>query len=519
MAPQRHEPAVHPAIKNGFLFVPTAGMRLAPEVLVHELFREVFFEKHYEQPRARDLTPRGVRESASFNTAESEATVLMALRGRKKVGRQAHSTNFFAPAYPSLSRHGWLRKSSDRVVRDLLLAGALAQYYSGAGDDREDRREEQLRDCDSIVLALAGHRSASTEHLSQCDILSVPIRNVAFTIDKDECAHRISSAISTARRSFHSEGDDPLATRIHDDVIALCDLEAHVPRLRWIQLLMTFLRLALPIWLLASMRLTVILRDWLVSALEGNGTPSEAILLAAIANRHTPLLHPTTTPTDEVRRHVQAYMRARVETTIVLNLLEEAGLDCLKSRVITSSSNRSGEIALADLLVKSAGCRTEFSRKLSGLTPRQALTRAAESYTAWKLPLRKGQGKNYDEFLRVLRKADQGDEGRGYLLTPSSNASERGFVVFPGSALVALIASLADRAKAKRQGIAQKGQLLLGDVEAHFHEYGIDFYSSAGARPQLLGKLQEMGLLRGSPDAGDSAQLAVPFQRLIGGGH
>ncbi len=42
-----NEPKVHPMIRWSFAFVPTAGMRLAPEVLVLELMREIFFKTHY----------------------------------------------------------------------------------------------------------------------------------------------------------------------------------------------------------------------------------------------------------------------------------------------------------------------------------------------------------------------------------------------------------------------------------------------------------------------------------------
>jgi hypothetical protein len=48
-------------------------------------------------------------------------------------------------------------------------------------------------------------------------------------------------------------------------------------------------------------------------------------------------------------------------------------------------------------------------------------------------------------------------------------------------------------------------------VEAHFKEYGLDFSAAAGARPRLIYKLQEIGLLKGSPDAGESAEVISPF--------
>ena len=50
-----NEPAWHPAVKNSFLYVPTAGIRVAPEILVLELFREIFFKEFSESAKERQL--------------------------------------------------------------------------------------------------------------------------------------------------------------------------------------------------------------------------------------------------------------------------------------------------------------------------------------------------------------------------------------------------------------------------------------------------------------------------------
>ena len=54
-------------------------------------------------------------------------------------------------------------------------------------------------------------------------------------------------------------------------------------------------------------------------------------------------------------------------------------------------------------------------------------------------------------------------------------------------------------------------RLVLSDVENHFREYGIEFGMTAGARPKLISELQGLGLLVGSPDAGDSVSVKNPF--------
>ena len=58
-----NEPKVHPIIRrklrSSFVFVPSAGMRLAPELLILEFMREVFFQQHYGNTttKARQLDP------------------------------------------------------------------------------------------------------------------------------------------------------------------------------------------------------------------------------------------------------------------------------------------------------------------------------------------------------------------------------------------------------------------------------------------------------------------------------
>ena len=121
------------------------------------------------------------------------------------------------------------------------------------------------------------------------------------------------------------------------------------------------------------------------------------------------------------------------------------------------------------------------------------------------------QGKNIDEFFRVLYKAALGDEEGGYLLNPQGRGTMRGFLVFPGQLLLKTITYLAAKNKWSSQAGRGAGKLVLQDVEELFQEYGIDFTTAADARPLLMNQLQAMGLLSGSPDAGSSVEVACPF--------
>ena len=52
----RNEPRMHPAA--GFLALPTVGMRLAPEILILELFRDVFYARERNQrTKTSELAP------------------------------------------------------------------------------------------------------------------------------------------------------------------------------------------------------------------------------------------------------------------------------------------------------------------------------------------------------------------------------------------------------------------------------------------------------------------------------
>jgi hypothetical protein len=137
-------------------------------------------------------------------------------------------------------------------------------------------------------------------------------------------------------------------------------------------------------------------------------------------------------------------------------------------------------------------------------------SRVSERYAAWRDPLNYGQGKNIDEFMRVLYRADRGDEAGGYLLIRQGRAESLSFRVFPGQMLLQTVAQLANRSK-QGSNPSGGGKLVLKDIEEHFAEYGIDFTLAADARPSLMDELKALGLLAGSPDAGSSVAVSCPF--------
>lgn len=509
---KRDEFKVNKSFQRSCFLQPTVGNRPSPEGLLQELFREVFF-KHGEENGSKSL-------ELSSGESDEEAALLYALCGRRKANKRkdAPSEFFVAPAYPALARHAWSAKNRERLLRDCLFGGALAQYYRGSSDSAiTTKKEKQLENtCRKITLALRGHHSASADSRKNKEILSAPIRNNSFDpeIDNQECEDRISDSVwEKDNRLFCQKGgdgqEDPLARRIHDDFVTLCELEEFLPRLQWLQLILGFLRFALPMWVLARMRSTEILNESLKSALNSDAPKSEQSLLELISNRHTKLIPLPSTSIKLIDHKVSSYVKARIEASLILDLLEDKKISELQGRKLVirrpAPNKTEDEVDLPSVLQDINTWLTKHPND----DLRTQVWRSAEKVKAFRDPVKtRGVGQQLHYFLRGLRKASAGDSGQGYLLTPVGTGKES--IVFPGPLLIRTISILAERAIAKERGTEKKGVLLVSDLEKHFSEYGIDFHSWEGARPKLLRRLEEMSLLNGSPDAGASAQVRVP---------
>jgi len=511
-----NEPKVHPVVRNSFAFVPSAGMRLAPEILVLELFREVFFEKHYESTGSKDLNPDEVNENKYLLYSQEERAVLYALRGRRKKTRNSRTQRFFAPAYPVLARASWLGKNRERVINNFLLGGPIAQHLWYRGPDVEEKRRERDKIIDLLCKALVGHNSVKEDEYRGKDILSAALRNTDFEVDLDRAKQNLVSKTGFSNSVIRINHDE-LSTRIFKDVRFICQLEKDLPRMQWLHVLMTFLRFSLPMWLLAQMRITSFLHEWLIDAIDNGHIVSAADIERRISVRNRGLLHPALTPTREVFERIEQYMKHRVELNILLYCLEGIRPDDIKGKSLDVRAGGPGKISVERLLEiareASAGLRASdrFKDVAPGLDVRRFLTREGEIFPAWRSPLLKGQGKNIDEFLRVMYRAELGDEAGGYLLLPEGRGAGRGFRVFPGQLLLKTVTYLAARDKHSDGKRGGGGKLVLEDVENHFQQYGVDFSSAADARPLLMREMQAMGLLTGSPDAGSSVAVAGPY--------
>ena len=479
---------------SSLVFAPTAGMRLAPEVLVFELFREL------AKGDARNLDEAKAREFSdaidNHSLSEEERLLLSTGRGRKNT-RAKTSKFFYAPPYLGLARHAWLRRRTDRTIRDYFLGGPLA-YHEELG-----KLDKSL-----VVRALLGHRSAS-------DMGGAPGKEILSLIALDERSDPLPTEVREHLRSAVSGArsaplpvrpyPDPLASILSEDFLELCRLEETVARREWLFFLIAYLRVATAMWMLAHLRITVMVRDWILSAALNERVPVLDEVLSALRKRYEGLLHPSSTPTREVFEHVETYMRARVELRLLVQEIERTNPDRFrtvsgKAKALSLDVHSAEFITLSDLLDLARNC--DWSKVVDGKTLHQWLTRAAEKFPAWRSPRKRGQGKNIDEFIRVLYRSADDDSGSGLLIRCPATTTK----IVPGHRLLQLFAFLAAQTKARSRG-KERGKLVLWDIEQHLYDYGIDFRSSSFGRPLLIEKLMEGGFLVGSPDAGESAEV------------
>lgn len=503
MARRENEPNLPDCLgTDSLVFAPTTGMRLAPEVLVFELFRELGYgdARHEEETSARELAEAIETQSVS----PRERLLLATCRGRFRRGGRA----FYAPPYPGLARHGWLRKRTDRTMRDYFLGGPLAHHYESAGGEL---------DCELVVRALLGHHSAhAADDCSGKELLSL----IAIEQREDPSPGQLAQNLETLLRPRSAPlrpHEDATAQLMATDFLELCRLEEAIPRREWLFFLIAFVRVSTAAWLLAHLRITVSVRDWLLAAcLGGRDRTTTEEMLSDLRRRHEGIFHPTSSPSREVFEHVEDFMRARVELRLLVNEIVEREPAAFQSsdgskRILSLDREGAGFVTAANLLTLARA--VNWAEVTQGAPLSQWLTRSAEKWPAWRSPRKRGQGKNIDEFLRVLYHSPDDDSGSGLLIRSRRPYSTT--TIVPGHRVLQLFSFLAARRKARSRGRREKGKLVLRDLETHFFDYGIDFRSSSFGRPLLIEKLMEGGLLEGSPDAGESAQVLNPIGRVV----
>ena len=498
----------HKSIQGSFLFIPTAGMRVSSDDLIIELYREIFFETRSEGSLKR-IDPEELQDGKSVFDEEEKFSLYMS-RGRKKQTTATRKlTNFYTPLYPSLARRSWLRKQSERAVRDFFLK-AIAQNLHSGGSNNHSLEDGFI---DVFYNALLGKRQGVERGE---DIAGLQIDVLRDCVSEEEGRQKLSELCGQSIVGEHagksiftlqSKEPDALALTIFKDLEHLCKLEGSLDRLQWMGLLKTFLRFSSSVWLLAQMKMTIVLRDKLLSILSGSSELDidEKWVDETIKTRHHGLFKPTMTPTNQLEKYVQQYVKARIELNILVALVEKYSASDWSDKTMVLHSGSQSDLGILELMTKALNMNRALATDLEGIDLRVVLTRYCERFSAWSMPVKAtgGPAKGYCEYLLVLRKMEKGDEDGGYLVIPSKRKNA-GYKIFPGNLMLKLVTFLAERANRNKR-------LVFADVENHFKKYGLDFGEKGEIRPKLIESLQDMGLLKGSPDAGDSVAVSNPY--------
>ena len=263
----KNEPRVPPTLGDSFVSIGTPGMRVAPEILVLELMREIFYERPVANATSTNMDPADLEGSSL-----EEVVTLEAARGRIRRAANVAAKPYYMPLYPEQARNAALRVKTDRVLRNNFLQGPLAHCLHCRG---EAAVKPVL---DGFVDALYGR--ARTGLGRSPDIMVLPMGLDQRSLEAagfNEISVAKDSLLAVVRNGqffrLPSGEVDALAARIVDDLHELCKVEGYIPRLLWLDLLKTFLRICTGIWLLAQARLTVILRDQIFRALAGDTLP------------------------------------------------------------------------------------------------------------------------------------------------------------------------------------------------------------------------------------------------------
>lgn len=498
----KNEAGWHSAVRGSFIFNPTPGMTTTSEDLVVELYREIFFDQRHESGKTKRVNPDEADDEKNVFELQEQFSIYMT-RGRKKRNARTSAENFYTPLYPALARASWMRNKSERTIKEYFFR-AISQHLHDSNSSQDFVEGNSINE---VYDALVGERKEN----SRQDIAGLKFNKLQGCISEEDAKQRIIDLISHQTSGiFTLQGRmcDPLAKMIYQDFINLCKLESKIDRLQWMNLFKTFMRLTTSVWLLAQMQITIIFRDRLLSALtcDTDLTINDNELDKIIIGRSAGLLKPTLTPNNQIDEFIQKFVKARVEINILVALVEKYSKEDWSEKTIKLHSGSQSDLGILELLTAALKAKDALKSDLDDLSLEVRLTRHCESFPAWRQTVipKVAPGKSIREHLLVLRKRPEGDEDGGYLVIPDKRRGA-GVIIFPGNIMLKLFTFFAYQQ-------ANGRQLIFSDVEDHFKKYGIDFGEKGEIRPKLIQSLQDMGLLNGSPDAGDSVAVENPFK-------
>jgi hypothetical protein len=509
-----HEPEVHKIIKASSIFwLPTLAMRSQPEVILMEFMR--FFT--YGKPDKKKKYPAQLLDPDSGNYTDKEKIVIHALRGKQKQNKKKKDSPpefFYAPAYPSLTRQTWIRGGDPEVIDGYFVKGVLSHHLRSIRGD-EDRKKLISKIAEGIIQALCG-QNKRTEIFSLClDEFDLCLEDL-----KENIKTMLNSSVAKTQL-FPAVHGNPLHEVASKDFLVLLKLEPFLPRQHWISMLMCYLRYIVPIWCLSQTKNTIQLVNWVLASLKGE-TPTQEEINKGIFSSTSKLLPVTLNPSRVLHEHVEEYIKSRVQLTCIFNSLIEE--DCFSKEyfssgpLIVSPEDKKG-VLLIEFLNELTSKRQEYKNKITlkmGSDSGQNIferysVRLCEKWNAWLNPLEYGQGVNIIECMDMLRSAGDMDE-RGNYLIESVYTPYLMFRICPGPMALQVFTLWADVEKRLN---GSHGKLTLSDLIKHFGYYGIDFQDQSDGLVVLMDRMKELGLLRGSPDAGTGAEIENPYKNFL----
>jgi len=501
----KNEPEVPKLISGNTLFhVPTTAMRSAPEVLIQELMKFVFFE-NTKRPQAQYTTPQCDGEAAF---TDIEKFTINAFRGRQK--DKGKNNYYYAPAYPKLTRQTWLRNKDPITVTGFLFDGPICHYFKQV-DDSENKIKKFSN---KLVNSLAGdsEREFGSEkklykeiftrddNTAACDMLS--IAQAEEKLNDYLCKEM--NKIDVIESAFESQ----LAKRITLDFVALIDLEKEMPRLYWVSLLMGFLRVSMSMWFMHLADNIIKLEHLLSKSLNGKKTIENTDDIGSMINHKSILIPSYLGSSNGAESHIKRWVQARIRLTLILNHLIEINLitqgESENALVFKSKGKESLDV---DTLLRRVEAGSDDLNKFTTV-----LVRKCGEWPMYRNPLKVGQGKNAKEFSDVINKSEGFDERASHCMEKTRNPHDKRrwvWRVAPGQLLLQMFVyfSFLENSGDKET----KRGLILKDIEDHFHCYGIDFTQAADGRKLLIDRLAVVGLLESSPDAGECIKVNSPF--------
>lgn len=520
------EPKVPACIRSsGVLRVPAAAPRQAPEELLLELMRSVFFRADDVR---RSLPAQRLTPSSEGLTA-AEVAAVRAFRGRQK--KEATSTaeidHYYAPAYPQLARTSWLRPKDARVVVEFLFQTVLGAHLATlASPDDQARVRDDL--AAATVRALLGDTAKGPSGAS--DILADAVERTSVTEEDgfEILKHLLQDRYGPSRRVGDSghHGDHrrfagcEFTEVAFNDWRSLVNLERALSRHHWLALVSCYLRLVIPMAALVQSRGVVLLDRWLRGALSGITLPTQEDIESTFVRRGRGLLRPTQELCKDHLDAIGEYMRARVRLSVLLEDLRDKGIladEHLEGTLVAKRAAAPGELKILDLLRRVAARRDTYAKQVRsemgigdvGDFAERRAARLCEEYSAWRKPLDVGPGKLLKWLMYPLYCVGQFDERGSHLMVQPQRRLM--FTIEPGPLVLqfmTLMRSIQMRRSASRPPV-------LRDVEEHMRHYGVDFAARPQGRTLLVSQMQHIGLLVGSADAGESARIRNPYRSVV----